>query len=732
MQNEMNDRTDKYYSRLIQREKRMKLPSRELSFFVTADCTLACDYCYLPGKNTNTRMPFEVAKKAVDYFVANSPKIFTEQRLILDFIGGEPLMEIDLMDQVVDYFKVLTYKQKHHWFNNYRIMMTTNGTLCKSKKFERFLEKNLENIFVAISLDGTKEKHDRSRKYKGTGKGSYDDVIEGCRFVRERTANTNVKATFSSEDLKYLKDSVLHLHSILKDTEFFANVIYENVWKEGDDKLFESQLVDLADHIIDHDLYEDINVSFFSEYDTLGRPYHQSQLDGHWCNTGHQVIVGPDGAFYPCNRFIEYSLFNQKGRVIGNVNEGINFDKLRPFRVINLGNCSDAECIGCDVAVGCGMCSGLSYDDSEVGTIFNRTKFICKMHKARTRAHRYYWNRLANEKNYKKEKTHFYISQIQAPRKVLNVLLSSGSPRICGYPTGKAKTETIDLTVLKENLRLCRDNNYFVNILYPSTPLDDRYLELLAGIDAQKTIPYSRQSVQYKLEDSVVFTVTLGQELHPGFSCMNMILLADLHAISSLGDYVEGLFKKNNITRINLVFDLNEISIDFDFDTYKAQLNKIATVLFDCYKSNQPRYLNVLTDIFVLEKMNNCSAGITHITLGPDGKRYICPAFYYSGQALESSDFTPPHRLTRQLDFKSAAVCKACDALHCRRCVFDNFNKTDEYNIPGEVQCIISHIEREASLDLQNRLLKETTFNSFKNILTEKDYIDPFTNAKLW
>jgi uncharacterized protein len=731
MHDELTNKKDKFYSRQIQREKRIKLPSRELSFFVTADCPLACEYCYLPGKNTNTRMPFEIAKKAIDYFVVNSPKIFPEQLLTLDFIGGEPLLEIDMMDQVVDYFKVLTYKKHHHWFNNYTIMLTTNGVLCKTRKFERFLEKNLENAFVAVSLDGNREKHDRARKYKNTGKGSYDDVLEGLRFIQARTSKYNVKATFSSDDLPYLKESMLHLYSILKDTEILSNVIYENVWKEGDDKLFESQLHELADYIIDNDLYKDINVSFFTEYDTLGRPYHPSQLEGHWCNTGHQTIVGPDGRIYPCIRFIEYSLFNQKARVIGHVDEGINFDKLRPFRMINLGNCSDAECIACDAAVGCGMCSGLSFDDSEVGTIFNRTKYICKMHKARARIQKYYWDRLINEKNYKKEKTHFYIAQINAPRKVLNILLSSASPRICGYSTANAKNETIAINVLQEKLKLCNENNYFINIIYPATPLDDRYSEVLTGIDAQKTIPYTYQSEQYKLEDSVVFTINLGQEIHPDFSCMNVILLADLHDISTLGDYVEQLLK-NNITRVNLVFDLSKISIDFDFDVYKAQLNKIAGVLFEYFKAGKIRYINVLTDIFILEKMNNCSAGVTHVTLGPDGKLYICPAFYYAGQPMESTGFSPIPRLARLLDFKSAPICGRCDALQCRRCVYDNLIKTDEYSIPGEVQCIISHIEREVSRELQNRLIKEINFNSFKNILMEKDYIDPFTDAKLW
>jgi radical SAM protein with 4Fe4S-binding SPASM domain len=147
----------------------------------------------------------------------------------------------------------------------------------------------------------------------------------------------------------------------------------------------------------DNDLYEDFEASFFTEFDTLGRPYHRSQLEGHWCNCGHQISIGPDGTFYPCNRFHPISLANQKRRTIGNVDDGIDFDKLRPFRVLRLGTCSSSRCIECDVAMGCGMCSGLSYDESEIGTVFSRTEYNCLMHKARIRVNEYYWDRLAKE-----------------------------------------------------------------------------------------------------------------------------------------------------------------------------------------------------------------------------------------------------------------------------------------------------------------------------------------------
>jgi CXXX repeat peptide maturase len=310
-------------------------------------------------------------------------------------------------------------------------------------------------------------------------------------------------------------------------------------------------------------------------------------------------------------------------------------------------------------------------------------------------------------------------------------MLSSESVQVCGYKKNNSKTEMIDPNILKEYLKLSKEKNYFLNFIYPSFQLENEYLKLLSSVDSQLTIPYTDQKDKYNLEDGVVFVISLGQELDSNFSCVNVILLIKMTQVSDLSDYVERLFK-HDITRVNLVFDLEEISIDFDFDEYKTQLNKIADILFEYIKSNRLRYFNVLTDIFLLDKMNNCNAGISNITLGPDGRFYICPAFYYSGMPIERNDFSVPAKLKELLDFKKALICEVCDAFHCRRCVFDNYNKTVEFNIPGEGQCIMSHVERAVSMNLQKRLRKDINYNYFKNILTEKDYIDPFTAAKIW
>jgi len=88
---------------------------------------------------------------------------------------------------------------------------------------------------------------------------------------------------------------------------------------------------------------------------------------------------------------------------------------------------------------------------------------------------------------------------------------------------------------------------------------------LLNGIEAQKTIPYTGQKDVFRLEDGIVFVASLGQELHPGFSCINIILMVDFDDISKLSDYVESVYNQG-ISRINVILDFSEISIDMDFD----------------------------------------------------------------------------------------------------------------------------------------------------------------------
>lgn len=375
---------------------------KNITFIVTKDCQLACKYCYLVGKNDKERMSWDVAKAAVDYILDHEAD-FTEDSVIWDFIGGEPFLEIDLIDRICDYIKVELYRRNHHWFNSYRFSFSTNGINYDCDKVQKFIGKNRNHLSIGITIDGTKEKHDLNRIWKDSGpeKGSYDDVVRNIPLWLKQFPSGGTKVTISSADIPYIKDSVLHLYS-LGIHEVNINCVFENVWRDGDDALFEDQLVQLADAIIDGEYYKDYTCSFFTE--TIGKPMSCDVDNQNWCGAGKMLSVDAAGNFYPCTRFAQYSLRSKKAWIIGNIHDGIDKNKLRPFLALDRCSQSSRECLECDVASGCAWCQGENYDAADTPTIYQRATAICQMHKARVRANNYYWNRLYRKLELERDK----------------------------------------------------------------------------------------------------------------------------------------------------------------------------------------------------------------------------------------------------------------------------------------------------------------------------------------
>lgn len=364
--------------------------ARNITFIVTKDCQLACKYCYLVGKNTKERMPWEIAKQAIDYILSHEDD-FREESVVWDFIGGEPFLEIDLIDRICDYIKVEMFRRNHHWFNSYRFSFSTNGINYHEDKVQRFIQKNREHLSIGITIDGTEIKHDLNRVYKMSERGSYADVVRNIPLWLEQFPGAGTKVTISSADIPYIKESVLHLYS-LGIHEVNINCVFEDVWAEGDDKLFEEQLMQLADTIIDSEYYRDYACSFFSEH--MGKPLDCKLQNQNWCGAGRMLAVDAAGNFYPCTRFAQYSLRDKKAWIIGNIHDGIDKNKLRPFLTLDRCTQSTQECIDCEVAEGCAWCQGENYDAADTPTVFQRSTAICLMHKARVRANNYYWNKL--------------------------------------------------------------------------------------------------------------------------------------------------------------------------------------------------------------------------------------------------------------------------------------------------------------------------------------------------
>lgn len=366
--------------------------AKSITFIVTKDCQLACKYCYLVGKNDKERMSWDIAKAAVDY-ILDHEEDFREESVIWDFIGGEPFLEIDLIDRVCDYIKKELYRRNHHWFNSYRFSFSTNGINYDSDKVQNFIKKNQSHISIGITIDGTKAKHDLNRIWKGNGseRGSYEDVVRNIPLWLKQFPYGGTKVTISSADIPYIKESVMHLYS-LGIHEVNINCVFEDVWRDGDDALYEIQLMELADTIIDGGYYQDYACSFFTEL--MGKPLDCVLDNQNWCGAGRMLSIDAAGNFYPCTRFAQYSLRNKKAWIIGNIHDGIDKNKLRPFLALDRCTQSTQECIDCEVASGCAWCQGENYDAADTPTIYQRSTAICKMHKARVRANNYYWNKL--------------------------------------------------------------------------------------------------------------------------------------------------------------------------------------------------------------------------------------------------------------------------------------------------------------------------------------------------
>lgn len=371
---------------------------KNITLVVTEDCNFRCTYCYMHGKKSKS-MSKQTAKDIVDFILDDERTngyINSEESkaIILDFIGGEPLLEIDLIHDFMDYFVFRTGELDHPWSDNYVISMSSNGSLYTSEKVQKLVDKFRGRIHIGITIDGNKKLHDACRIYDD-GRGTYDDVIKG---VEKRLANgehPSTKITLAPENIDYLYESVMHLFGI--GYKFLnCNVVFEDVWSIEDGKRLYLQLKALADSIIDNELYKSKYISLFSESIGGSVPPENNE---NWCGgDGKMLAIGTDGKCYPCLRYMEYSFSNKEREpmIIGNIYGGIlsqNESKhLRCLSCITRRSQSTDECFNCPISEGCAWCSAYNYDC--FGTADKRTTFHCDMHKARVLANVYYWNKL--------------------------------------------------------------------------------------------------------------------------------------------------------------------------------------------------------------------------------------------------------------------------------------------------------------------------------------------------
>lgn len=678
--------------------------AKEITFIVTKDCQLGCRYCYEVGKNAHERMSWDTARKVVDYILTNEhDEQFDHPSVIFAFIGGEPFLEIDLIDRICDYLKMQMYLRNHHWFNSYRFSITTNGINYHSPKVQHFIEKNKKHLSLTITIDGTKQKHDMNRLWRDNGKGerrgSYDDVVKNIPLWLQQFPEAATKVTVSSQDLPYVCESVMHIYSLgIKNV--YINCVYENVWKDGDDILLEKQLKQLADRIIDGNLYNSFFCSFFDR--TIGHPI-DSRQNINWCGAGKTLAVDAAGLFYPCIRFAKFSLREKSSIIVGNVTDGLNRNLLRPFEWLQRDLQSTKECFECKVASGCAWCQAENYDCADSPTIFQRSMAMCKMHKARVRANNYYWEKLDR----KLGKVPIFMSSVNSscsidktvePLQIIVVLLSESSVSYCIHHPSKDKYGLISFEDLSRIIVKAQKEGLDLCFVYPKEELPSHYRQLIDTVKHISIVP-----IESVFPGNVIVI--------DGWGDIERATVAEACYVfrSTLGDF----YKK--VTELKPLLKLaSQLSVVFtdemefekkDVNLYETALNVLKDLVLKEFANGHQIKLNLLTYRLFLDEMSNCDAGWKSVTLAPNGKYYVCPAFYYDDENNSCGNLNEGLDLKNPLLYKlnHAPLCRNCNAFHCQRCVFLNKKKTGEFNIPSFEQCEKSRIELKVTKEFFNQ-----------------------------
>mgnify|MGYP002623291819 CR=1 FL=1 len=314
----------------------------------------------------------------------------------------------------------------------------------------------------------------------------------------------------------------------------------------------------------------------------------------------------------------------------------------------------------------------------------------------------------------------------------LIILIDETSTSYCHYENAKRKGNLIGLDTLKAGIRFGMMENLMIQFVYPDYELPSEYKEAIESIDHSKIVSSLCEDESLRDEaDVIVYHDWTGLSFGKFEEVKSYVLRTTKADLFERYLFVKDVLSK--VTRLNIVITDIESFKEEDFERYKQILETISGCLEKLYVEGKSPQLNLLTDRMMLSAMNNCGAGDTNITLAPNGKFYVCPAFYYEDEADCIGD------LENGLDIKNkqlykleyAPICRHCDAWQCKRCVWLNRKTTLEVNTPSHEQCVMAHLERNASRELLQNIRKHGTFLPETEI-EEIDYLDPFDKRETW
>lgn len=346
---------------------------KALCLHIAHDCNLACRYCFAEEGEYHgghrELMSLEVGKQALDFLVEHSGN---RRNLEVDFFGGEPTMNWEVVKELVRYGREL---EKDH-DKNFRFTLTTNGVLLNEEIMD-FCDREMSN--VVLSIDGRKEVNDRMRPTRN-GKGSYDLILpKFLEFARRRAGKSYyVRGTYTHHNLDFSQD-VLHLADLGFDQISVEPVVAgpecDYALREEDIPKLLSEYDNLAAEMIRRKK-EGKGFNFFHfMIDLEGGPCVAKRLSG--CGSGTEYLaVTPWGDLYPCHQFVGNEAFS-----LGNVRDGIQrTDLVDEFRALNV--YAKEDCKNCFVRFYCsGGCAANAWNFH--GTISGTYQLGCELQKKR-------------------------------------------------------------------------------------------------------------------------------------------------------------------------------------------------------------------------------------------------------------------------------------------------------------------------------------------------------------
>lgn len=374
----------------------------DVTIITTEDCNLRCKYCYEINKKPRT-IPIEYIEKFIDLILPD-PNINGNSKpgvsgITFNFLGGDSLMDVELLDNAFTYIIKSLYKDSTYagYRVNPRFSISTNGTLFNKKEVRDFCLKWRDVLSLTVSVDGCPELHDLNRVYEN-GKGSMSEILKYWDWYKgnfsTRKGELSTKSTLSKDSIPYLYESLIYLHETLGISDVSQNFIMEDTKCIAEDyKLLVSELSKCLDYLITHrsDLYYSI---FGKEYLT-----HRLSTGSDWnasgqCGSGSMPCLGINGNIYPCFRWAPHSQApnNPEPFVTGDIWKGMyNKDA---FKKVREGayrcNCTkETKCMSCEYEASCPYCIGGCYAEFQE---FRRTTYICELTKIQCEYAKRYWN----------------------------------------------------------------------------------------------------------------------------------------------------------------------------------------------------------------------------------------------------------------------------------------------------------------------------------------------------